>query len=673
MKLNFFHNALIVILSLGWMINSITAQVYVNQAGYITGKNKFVYLSTTSDSFFIHNNVDGSIVYKNKSALWKTNDPSTGLTIYRGGFTEFDQSGKFYITDKLGNKSWSFEISDTVFNTVLKKSLKGFYFQRCGTQLLSTHAGSYSHPACHINDGTFHSTTGLSGKLSAGGGWHDAGDYGKYIVNAGITCGTLLMAYELFPEKFNYDDSNIPESGNGIPDILDEVKYELDWFFKMQREDGGVYFKVTRLQFSGFVMPQTDNATRYIYVVSSTATADFAAVMARAYRNFLQFDQAYADKCLDAAKKAWEFLEANPSIVPTGGFRNPSDTGTGSYGNGDDSDERLWAATELMISTGEQKFDSYFKSKYNSSIFSSSMSWPNVRPLAHLSYLTGSFSNSSQTIKDQLKQALVNYCNNLLTQVNNDGFNLTLKSTEYNWGSNSEVLNRALLLIIGYEQNRDQKFYDAALQQLNYILGTNVHNICFVTGIGDKHMMKPHHRPSGADGILEPVPGLVAGGPNSRLQDKILSDMFNTSTPAAKCYVDHVDSYASNEICINWNAPLVFVSGYFANIKTHTSSGSIDSTIPQNFQLDQNYPNPFNPSTMIGYKLKTAEHVSLKVFDTLGRKISTLVDEDQTAGNYNVLFNGLSETNHRQLPSGIYFYELRTGSFSQTKKMILLR
>ena len=243
---------------------SLNAQVYVNKAGYLTFASKLVYMSSQPDSFFIHNNSSDDIVFKSSSSLWKANDPSTHLTIYTGDFSSFIQPGKYYITDDEGNKSSAFEISDTVFNDVVRKSLKGFYFQRCGMELESTFAGQYSHPACHINDGTFHPTTGESGKMDETGGWHDAGDYGKYIVNAGITTGTLLMAYDFFHEKFGYDDSNIPESGNKIPDILDEIKYELDWFFKMQRDDGGVYFKVTPKNFSGFVMPQRDLGIRYI-------------------------------------------------------------------------------------------------------------------------------------------------------------------------------------------------------------------------------------------------------------------------------------------------------------------------------------------------------------------------------------------------------------------------
>ena len=151
---------------------------------------------------------------------------------------------------------------------------------------MQPYAGVYYHSSCHPGDGFYHSSTGQSGFKLSTGGWHDAGDYGKYIVNAGITLGTSLLAYESFPSKFNQDDLNIPESGNSIPDLLDEVRYELEWYLKMQNSNGGVYFKLTKQQFESFIMPNNDSGMRYIYQLSSNATGDFVAVMARASRIF---------------------------------------------------------------------------------------------------------------------------------------------------------------------------------------------------------------------------------------------------------------------------------------------------------------------------------------------------------------------------------------------------
>jgi endoglucanase len=657
--------------------------VYVNKTGYLTGSVKHVYFGNSSDSFYVFNKTNNSLAFKNSLMLIRENDPSTGMTLYRGDFSSLQLPGDYYITNKANLRSSDFKISQSVFNDVFKKSLKVFYFQRCGTALFSSNAGQYQHPVCHRFDGFFHFSSDTSGFKLATGGWHDAGDFGKYVVNAGITVGTLLLAYELFPDFFKSDDLNIPESGNTIPDILDEVRYELEWLLKMQNPSGGVYTKLTRENFAGFIMPQNDGVTRYIYEISSTATGKFAAVMAMAFRTFKNFDSRFADNCLSASRKAWNFLSTNNSIVPSGGFKNPLGTNTGEYGDNNDTDERLWASSELFRSTGELEFQNYFLANYSKAgLFSSAMNWQNVNSMSQLSYLLNDSPQVIATVKTDLQNALLNLCNSLANVINQNGFNVAMSPGNYNWGSNSEVLNRALLLIIANHLSGNKDYYDAALSQLNYILGINALNISFVTGVGDKYPMHPHHRPSSADGISEPIPGMLVGGPNQYLSDGILTSRFNSSTPPALCYIDDEGSYASNEIAINWNAPLVFVAGFFNGKGTPVSVGTNEISIPINFRLKQNYPNPFNPETTIEYSIpfkkneqnnsivdysKSIQNVSLKVYDVLGSEITTLVSGTVTPGNYAVKFNTDS------LPSGVYFYRLSAGNHSDTKKMLLLR
>ena len=308
MKLKIQLSILILIIT----SNFIDANVLVNQLGYYNNSPKFVYVTEQADSFFVAEKNSGNIFYRGSLSLSSSKDSATGLTIYIGDFSDFTISGKYYIKTDLGDSSFTFLISDSVFNAGYKMVQKAFYYQRCGTALLQQYAGVYKHNICHTADGYFHSTTGKTGTKVTTGGWHDAGDYGKYIVNAGITVGTLLMAYEQFPERFNADDLNIPESGNSIPDLLDEVKYELEWFLTMQDSSGGVYFKVTRENFSGFIMPNKDTGKRYIYQISTTATGDFAAVMAMAARIYQSFNSSFSEQCLNASKKAWEYLQANP-------------------------------------------------------------------------------------------------------------------------------------------------------------------------------------------------------------------------------------------------------------------------------------------------------------------------------------------------------------------------
>jgi endoglucanase len=641
--------------------------VSLDQVGYPTQSAKYVFVSSVADSFQIVDAVTHSVRFTGSLAIWRSDDPATGNTVRRGDFSAFQPDGEFFIVTSAGDSSYRFVISDTVYNQAYRKSLKGFFFQRCGTSLPIEFAGPYQHPVCHTQDGVFHSSTDSSGVFRAcAGGWHDAGDYGKYVVNAGVTVGSLLMAYEYFPSKFSQDDLGIPESANGVPDILDEVRYELQWLLKMQHVDGGVYFKLTRQQFEGFTMPQNDNGTRYLYQTSSTATGDFAALMARAARMYAAFDTTFAQRCRIAAVNAWSFLVAHPSIVPSGGFRNPPGTATGEYGDGNDSDERLWAAAELFVSTGDPEYNTYYQSNYSSGVFSG-IGWPNVRSLGHLTYLKSQQTGTNETVRLQLRNELNSYCAAQVTRRNSSGYQVVLLPGDYSWGCNSTALNAALLLIMGYTEFTTQSFLDVAADQLHYIFGANAHSLCFMTGAGTRSPRQPHHRPSASDGIADPVPGLLTGGPDQYRSDPVLQAIFTSSTPPALCYVDTLPSYASNEIAINWNAPLVFVLGYFVGSGSTSLEGSRGAMHPPHIRLDQNFPNPFNPSTVIPFGLPSRAFVSLKVFDVIGREVSTIVSEELTSGSYARQWNAVG------FPSGVYFCRLQAGMFTETKKLLLLR
>jgi endoglucanase len=654
--------------------SKIYSQIFINQAGYKTNLPKIFYTNLFSNSFDIVEVETGNIFFTGSLQLVNNNDPATGMPIRKGDFTSLSRTGNYFIRVNSSDTSFHFMINENVYNDLYFKSLKAFYFQRCGSQLFFTHAGQYQRNSCHTADGFFHSSTGQSGFKFSRGGWHDAGDYGKYIVNAGISAATLLMAYEYFPAFFVADNLNIPESNNAIPDILDEVKYEIQWFLTMQDSDGAVYFKLTKEQFESFVMPSQDSGIRYIYQKSSTATANFAAVMARFYRVYKNYDSSFANLCLNSALNAWNWLSNQNSIVPPGGFHNPPGTATGEYGDNNDTDERFWAAAELFEATGEQSFKDYYDFNYNiGGLINSTMNWQNVRTLAHITYLFSNQPTADPIIKAQLLSSLNSYCSGLTTRSNTNGFGVTINPGEYYWGSNSQILNNAILLILAYNRNNNVSYLNTALQQLNYALGNNAHNFSFVTGVGKKYPLHPHHRPSEADGITEPIPGMIVGGPNQYLNDPVLQQYFNQNTPPALCYIDNVGSYASNEIAINWNAPLVFVSGYFKNLITTSVEEEINY-LPEEIYLEQNFPNPFNSTTKIKYSIPLTPlsfgeelEVKLIIYDILGNEVSTLLNEYKYPGSYELEFNA------DQFPSGVYYYKLTAGDKTKIRKMIHLK
>ncbi len=665
-----------ILLSLGLFATNLCAQssLFINQGGYLPNSVKFVVTDGLADSFKVIDINTNSEMYAGGFTAYFNNDELTGMNLRIGDFSSFSQKGKFKIVSNSGETSFPFAIADTTFEKVYRYSQKAFYFQRCGMRLLQEFAGAYHHLTCHGADAFFHESTGLSGFKYAIGGWHDAGDFGKYVVNAGVSLGTLMMAYEFFPDYFLADNLGIPESGNQVPDLLDEIRYELEWLLNMQDASGGVFAKLTRKQFSGFIMPEEDAATRYIYEISSAATADLGAVTAKAARIFKDFDSEFSTRCKNAAESAWNYLVDKPDIIPAGGFVNPDDTETGEYGDTYDKDERLWMAAELFALTGESEYENYYLNNFNSVGLFGSFSWQWVAPLAHLAYLNS--GNADELVSTILNESFDESVNSIKNKMDSNGFSIPLENGEFYWGSNGEVLNRAVLLISHDYLNDADENTDYVNRILNYILGVNPFNQSFVSGVGTKSLMHPHHRQSEADNIEEPVPGLLAGGPNQYLNDPTLQDLFDGNTRPALCYIDSVSSYASNEVAINWNAPLVFVAGYLNGKGNVSDVRNDDDSLQPNFmKLYQNYPNPFpkglggNPGTNIKFQIWQHSFVKLEIFDSLGKRISVLCDEQLNPGVYSYSFS----VNTNKISSGIFFYKLTVDNYSVTKKMAYLK
>lgn len=650
-----------------------TGSTAVNQVGYRPAGRKFAFFSHPVDSFWVQVAASGTTVLGGRASLWKSFDAATGQAVYRADFSQVRSAGEFRVVSSAGDTSGVFSISDTVYNEVYRKALKGFYYQRCGSQLGASYAGPYQHPACHLLDGVFHPSSDTSGFHASTGGWHDAGDYGKYVVNAGITVGTLLLAYEMLPSRFGGDDLGIPESGNGVPDILDEARYELEWFLTMQRDDGGFWFKETREQFEAFVMPQGDSSPRYLYTVSSAATGDASATLARAARCFSSYDPDFSRVCLEAARQGWMYLSDHRTIVPAGGFTNPSGTNTGEYGDTDDSDERLWAAAELFETTGEDQYHTYFQSAYVfGTIFGGAMWWGDVRPLGLLTYLNSRQPAALASVKAELHEGLHTFCAGQVSKGNEAGYHVLAHPGDYVWGSNAGVLNAAVLLLAGAVESGDSLFSQTAEDQLHYILGTNGLARSFVTGVGSKPPRHPHHRPSASDGVAEPVPGLLTGGPNQYGGDPVLEDLLAASTPPALCYVDTVPSYASNEVAINWNAPLVFVAGWLRGIGGITGIGQRSLPLPDRLTLEQNYPNPFNGSTRIRFAIHEADELRLRVVDVLGNTVAESPLGVFPAGSHEIRWDA-SVKKGGSLSSGVYFYSILGTHRSPVRKLLYLR
>ncbi|MDX2305266.1 MAG: glycoside hydrolase family 9 protein [Microscillaceae bacterium] len=528
-------------------------EIKLNQVGFYPSATKIavVPLGNTDDFEVIDAKTQKSLYQaKLKPAQhWEYSDENVRIA----NFSEFKKQGTFQV--KSGDQiSHPFEIRAQIHQTVAKAALKAFYYNRASIDLEAQYAGTWARKAGHPDDEILVHASAASAsrpegfKFSAPKGWYDAGDYNKYIVNSGISTYTLLLLYEQFPEYCQKLSIDIPESNNQTPDILDEARWNLDWMFAMQDPtDGGVYHKLTELSFSGMVMPDQVKAARFAVMKTTAAALDFAAVMAVAHRTYKKFDLPFATKCLEAARKAWDWAEKNPEIY----YKQPKDVNTGAYGDNSVKDEFVWAASELCISSGETKYldrVDLLESEINIP------SWNQVSTLGVISLLHhNALSKFSPTYKDSIAKKFIQFTEELLQKTQSSAYQVGI--TEFVWGSNSTVANIGLLAIQAYQLTKNQAYLTLALHHLDYILGRNATRYSFVTGHGDKTPMHIHHRPSEADGIAEPIPGFLAGGPQPGQQDGCA---YPTKLPA-KCYVDDVCSYSTNEIAINWNAPLVYL------------------------------------------------------------------------------------------------------------------
>jgi endoglucanase len=556
------------------------AKILVDQVGYLPGETKIaVFVDEKKNSFRVLDHSTGREVYEGLlSAPQK--DPDTGLTLRHADFSPVTLEGDYLLEGDSENQSRPFHIGPGVFRSASALAMRSYYGQRCGIAVdMGPDFPACTHKACHLEDGFFHPSSGRSGFQKATQGWHDAGDYGKYIVNSGITVGTLLMAWDFYGDRWRGVTLRIPESGGRLPDFLAEIKWNLDWMLCMQDSDGGVWHKLTSETFCPFIPPEDDHDKRYFIGTgtapfkSSAATGDFAAVMATASRLYRPYNKTFSEHCLQSAEKAWSWLERHPDVP----FSNPPGVRTGGYADKDCSDEQLWAAVELWRVTGNPAYHRIIRIQVMRRAPrlvdpTNPCSWSQVAPLAYWSYALSGRDDCDKEVLKLIRQSTLSAAQEVAARTAQSPWRHSLLRQNFIWGSNAVALNYSLLLRIADRMGPNQAFRDAAMDNLHYVLGRNAFDTCWVTRLGTHSTQHPHHRPSanlpvapenaspgkaGETSKFGPWPGLLSGGPNFGRQDPALRRLSD-DTPPGLCWVDERESYAGNEVAINWNAPLVF-------------------------------------------------------------------------------------------------------------------
>ncbi|WP_414829248.1 glycoside hydrolase family 9 protein [Alteromonas sp. H39] len=518
-------------------------KVYLNQWGFTPEQSKVAIVKNASSMPFtvtrLNNGAQELSATTRPSGKWE----DAGMTVSLADISAITAPGEYRLSVD-GADPVIFTVHPNPYGALHDAVIKAYYYNRAGMALDQAFAGKWHRRAGHPDTQTLTLGAPDTDPVDRSKGWYDAGDYNKYIVNSGISTYTLLRAYLDHSDFYDSRHWNIPESMNNRADLLDEILWNLDWMVTMQDSDGGVFHKLTTLSFSGPVMPDAATATRYATAKSTAAALNFAAVMSVAAR---VFDER-RDDYLERANRALQWAQNNPKQY----YTNEDNVKTGQYGDTSLSDEHNWAAIEYAISQRNSKMLSELAGKLSAV---SAPSWANVTGLSYLSLLRDAKGllreNEYQSVKSQLGA----YADQQVDIMQANAFRIPVVTKDFVWGSNAVMMNKAMLLENAYRLTDKPVYRTAVFALVDYIGGRNPTGYSFVTGFGNKSPRFIHHRPSEADGIADPVPGWLAGGPQNGHQDgcRYPSDLPATS------YLDDWCSYSTNEITINWNAPLVYV------------------------------------------------------------------------------------------------------------------
>lgn len=593
--------------------------VRVNQVGYLPDAQKRATVVSNSASALDWSLIDGSgkVVTSGKTTPRSGVDAASGDSVHHLDFSSFHKvdTGYVLVVTEGGkeNKSHPFDITGSIYSKMKKDAFSYFYQNRSGIAIEAKYveradlARAAGHPVDKVR--TWPGLGQDDYELDVTGGWYDAGDHGKYVVNGGITVWILMNMYERAltvnkAARFADGTLNIPESNNGVPDILDEARWQLGFMLKMQVPEGHsttgmVHHKIHDSTWTALgVAPADDNKTRFLRPVSTAATLNLAATAAQAARIWKNIDAKFAHTCLTAAEKAWSAALANPAI-----YAPLNKTGGSPYDDNNVEDEFYWAACELYVTTGKAEYLAYLKASKHY------LEMPSVLTSGEDNGFMGCFTwRSTQgpgtislaLVKDIIPEADVSKARNaciaaadvLIAQMENEGYIVPIKVADngYPWASNSFVLNNLIIMALACDFTNNNKYLNGLTAGIDYLLGRNPNDKCYVTGYGERQLENPHHRfwaYQSNSKFPKPPAGVISGGPNSGLQDPwVMGSGWKgtgpNAVPGAKCFMDHIESWSTNEPAISYNAALAWVTNYldeksdFNPLESRSYSGNIN-------------------------------------------------------------------------------------------------
>ena len=595
----FFAASAAALLSFGASSPDSPATIRLNQLGLLPDTPlhaAFAHPSHTPLPWLLKD-ASGKVVASGQTHVFG-DDRFSGEHVHRIDVTQPIPQGTGYQLSSADAASRTFAVSASIYDRLPYDALSFFYHARAGTPIDARHVGGkWARPAGHPHekatcifgaDENGNRWPGCDYSLDVTGGWYDAGDQGKYMVNGGIALWTLQNAYESGisgngPSLFADGSARIPESGNGISDLLDETRWEMEFFLKMQAPEGShqalpvrqnrnrpgmaftlvdtsgmAHHKVADRKWTSLPMrPDMDPEPRVLFPPSTGATLNLAATAAQCARIWREADPTFADRCLAAAKRAWTAAIRNPEIYAVADF-----DGSGAYGDDDLSDEFYWAAAELFITTGEVQFRRALEASPHFRSLQGEPGWASTAPLGTIALATHP-KRIGETEANRLRGSIQSAADLFLADRERTGYAVPL--TKWTWGSTSSLLNRAMLLALAYDQTGEPKYRYGVIDAMDFILGRNPLDRSFISGYGARPMQNPHHRfwaHSLDPAFPPPPPGALSGGPNKQaMADEVAKALRGKCAPQT-CWADDIHAFSLNEVAINWNAPLVWVSAW---------------------------------------------------------------------------------------------------------------
>jgi endoglucanase len=587
-----------------WSLRSVLDDrpaVRVNQLGYLPGRPMTATVAHGAEQpvVFALRDACGTVVFEGWSDPWPVRPEHTsGQSLHVLDFSGTPNRGVGFRLEVGEQLSHSFRIGNVPYGQLGLDALRVLTLLRSGTPVSDDVAAGYARPAGHVGLFPNRGDTQVAGwvgpdaerlypgwrcegHFDVSGGWYDAGDYGKYVTSGGIALWQLLGTLDLLTAL----EADAPALNAALQE---ECRWQLDWMLRMQVPDpdplaGMVFHRVHGTEWSPVPgWPHEDPTQRVLHRPSTSASLHLAATAAQGARLFRAVDRPYADRLLAAARRAHIAAYRNPGLLA------PDDHarfGGGPYADAEPGDDFYWAAAELWLATG----DAGYREQVLGSV------WHRADPVdldgfdfdrvAIPARLDLALLGHSLPGHEQVAASVIDHAVRLLELAHRQPWGQPYAPVDgWGWGSNGRLLNNLVVLVAADLLTGDRRFFDAVSTGVDYLFGRNALGQSYVTGYGIDDTRHQRTRQFGHDldpAFPPPPRGALAGGANSRPHPDFPYDPRLIGLPHQYCYLDEPTSEVTNDICVRWNAPVVYVATYLdRRPSVNRASGSGDGDRP---------------------------------------------------------------------------------------------